>query len=301
MRRNVLFVTLALLALSGCVLRSAQEKTPPKGSYQIYFMATDDESGAAVSSETWNPNPGDPIIQTLLDRLLAGPNDLGLTSPFPNGVRLLQWEQEENRLHLDFSEQYEGLSGVDLTLANYCLALTLCQVEGVDSVYVTVEGAESPFLHSDELRAENVILSGAEEEPAAVMATLWFPHAEGDGLGVEYRRLLLTEEDTLSRVLLAVLLEGPTNESLRAILPPGTEILGTRLEDGVCRLDLSAAFLEGLPEDRTELRLMVYSIVNTLAGNVDAVEKVEIWVEGQPAALPGGLSGTLLPDLTLEK
>ncbi|UQT50470.1 GerMN domain-containing protein [Flavonifractor plautii] len=69
--------------------------------------------------------------------------DPGPRHPLPRGVRLLSWELEEGRLHLDLSEQYGGLSGVDLTVADACLTLTLCQVEGVESVYVTVEGGRS--------------------------------------------------------------------------------------------------------------------------------------------------------------
>lgn len=63
----------------------------------------------------------------------------------------MSWEVEEGRLHLDLSEQYGGLSGVDLTVADACLTLTLCQVEGVESVYVTVEGREIPYRRVQQL------------------------------------------------------------------------------------------------------------------------------------------------------
>lgn len=300
-KRRLFLMGILPLLLAGCVLRSVGENARPEGSYQLYFLEAADGSGAAIAGETWLPEEGeDDVIQALLSALLAGPTQPGLTSPFPAGVRLLGWEQEDARLHLDLSEQYEGLSGVDQTLANYCLALTLCQVEGVESVYLTVEGAESPFLHSEELRAERVILSGAEEEPVAFTATLWFPQREGEGLGVEYRRLLLTEEDSLSMAVLSALLEGPRYESLRPVLPAGTEVLGVATEEGVCHVDLSQAFLDALPRDSGELRLLVYSIVNTVAGNVEAVESVQLRAGGEPIRLPGELSGPLVPDLTLE-
>ena len=80
------------------------------------------------------------MIPGLLDRLLAGPAEPGLCSPFPEDLVLRSWTLENSQLRLDFSEAYEGLSGVDLTLANCCLALTLCQAEGVETVYITVEG-----------------------------------------------------------------------------------------------------------------------------------------------------------------
>ena len=77
-------------------------------------------------------------------------------------------------------------------------------------------------------------------------------------------------------------------------------MLGVATEEGVCHVDLSQAFLDALPDDGAELRLLVYSIVNTVAGNVEAVESVQLRAEGEPIRLPGELSGPLVPDLTLE-
>ena len=86
-------------------------------------------------------------------------------SPVPDGVRLLDWELEEGCLHLDLSEQYGSLTGVDLTVADACLTLTLCQVEGVESVYVTVEGNEIPYRSIQQLTLEDVLLSTGQESP----------------------------------------------------------------------------------------------------------------------------------------
>src|SRR5699024_5504168 len=96
-----------------------------------------------------------------------------------------------------FSEPYGGLSGIDLTLANYCLTLTLCQVEDVDAVQVTVEGETLPFQTTTQLRPEDVILSGSEEQPIYYTAALWFPRTSGEGLGLEYRQMMLVEGDSL--------------------------------------------------------------------------------------------------------
>ena len=74
-------------------------------------------------------------------------------------------EVEEGRLHLDLSEQYGGLSGVDLTVADACLTLTLCQVEGVESVYVTVEGREIPYRRVQQLGPDGLLLTDGTDVP----------------------------------------------------------------------------------------------------------------------------------------
>ena len=104
-------------------------------------------------------------IPALVDALLSPPETQGLATPFPEGVRLLSWEVEEGRLHLDLSEQYGGLSGVDLTVADACLTLTLCQVEGVESVYVTVEGREIPYRRVQQLGPDGLLLTDGTDVP----------------------------------------------------------------------------------------------------------------------------------------
>ena len=64
------------------------------------------------------------------------------------------------------------------------------------------------------------------------------------------------------------------------------------LEDGLCTVDLSQAFLDGLPADSGQARLAVYALVNTLAG-VDGVEQVQLLVEGAALGQP------LSPDQSL--
>ena len=142
MRRRIAALgCLLALAAGGCAPRPEE----PEGGYCVYYSALSDRfAPLPLDCEPFEGSGGDPI-PALVDALLSPPETQGLTSPFPEGVRLLSWEVEEGRLHLDLSEQYGGLSGVDLTVADACLTLTLCQVEGVESVYVTVEGREIPY------------------------------------------------------------------------------------------------------------------------------------------------------------
>ena len=137
----------------------------PEGGYCVYYSALSDRfAPLPLDCEPFEGSGGDPI-PALVDALLSPPETQGLTSPFPEGVRLLSWEVEEGRLHLDLSEQYGGLSGVDLTVADACLTLTLCQVEGVESVYVTVEGREIPYRRVQQLGPDGLLLTDGTDVP----------------------------------------------------------------------------------------------------------------------------------------
>ena len=162
MRRRIAALgCLLALAAGGCAPRPEE----PEGGYCVYYSALSDRfAPLPLDCEPFEGSAGDPI-PALVDALLSPPETQGLATPFPEGVRLLSWELEEGRLHLDLSEQYGGLSGVDLTVADACLTLTLCQVEGVESVYVTVEGREIPYRRVQQLGPDGLLLTDGTDVP----------------------------------------------------------------------------------------------------------------------------------------
>lgn len=298
-RTMLLLLCAALLAAGGC---AAPEQAEGGGqSYLIYYSALNDRDGeSAVAAEERLLPQGQETIPGLMGLLLQRPQGADLATPFPGGLKLLDWTLEEGQLHLDLSEQYYSLSGVDLTLADACLTLTFSQLEEVESVYVTVEGHELPYRTIQQLTAGDILLAGGVEEPMALGVELWYLRQNGQALGMERRQIVKTVDQTVVQAVLAAWAEGPEEDGLTSCLPEGSQILSAELRNGVCVVDLSPEFIEGLPPDEKTAALMVYAMVNTLCG-VDGVEAVQLYVEGQPAPAVGSLplDRALIPDLTL--
>lgn len=155
MRRKWLTLSLALLLFCASCTPAAQEETsPPEGEYSVYFLRSDQplEGRPSLGADSgyfgreFRPIPeGEEAEAALLALLMAGPEEEGSRSPFPAGTRVRAWHREENRVSVDLSEAYSGLAGVELSLADGCIVLTLCQLEGVEEVYITVEGRPRPF------------------------------------------------------------------------------------------------------------------------------------------------------------
>lgn len=302
--RRLLPLFAALSLLCACAGPASSDPIPPDGGYRLYFRSAQENAPSALASEIWTPAAGEEDLpRAAAEALLSGPRQDGLVSPFPAGVELRDLSLEDGVLYLDLSEQYDALSGMSLTLANACFTLTLCQLDGVDALSITVEGMEAESSPSALYTPGQLLLQGGEEEQVERTAALWFPRSSGEGLGVEYRTLYLTGETSLSRALLEALLAGPTYESLLPVLPQGTELRGVTLEDGVCYVDFSQAFRDGLPDEPEELRLLVYAVVNTMAGNMDSIQTVQILANGQTLPARDGLEldGPLAPDPGLEK
>ncbi|MGI5962836.1 MAG: GerMN domain-containing protein [Lawsonibacter sp.] len=168
-RSMVLFFAFLVALLTGC----GGNKKVDTG-YQLYFLAdTSSTHGAALGTEPYapagkgttnasgseNPTPG-----KLLQALLEGPKTEGLTTPFPKGVTYQWWvwdEETPGNLRVGLSEQYGGLTDISLTLADYCIVLTLSQIEGVETVEIVSEGHTSNYRSHDLLQAEEAILSDA--------------------------------------------------------------------------------------------------------------------------------------------
>ena len=279
---GLLLALAGLLLLSACALMEDGEETPPQGAYKVYYAVTGEQSRVRAVDWEYRVPSGEDVAAELAELVLTQPEDPGLTSPAPAGTRLLSCQREEGQLRLDFSEQYGGLSGVELSVADCCIALTMCQMEGVESVYVTVEGAEIPYRRLQEITPEDVLLSGAEEEPVYIQAELWYPRAVWDTLGVECRQVLKTEEITTPHAVLAAWLEGPRQEDLVSCMPDGAEIYTAQVEDDVCYVDLSASFWDNRPADDRQAKLVLYALVNTLCA-LEGVDGVQLQREGERA------------------
>lgn len=155
MRKKLLPLLLAVLLLcTACTMPAAQTQEPTEGEYGVYFLrsALTAENGLQIPAESAYLDrefhaltQEEQTVEGLTELLLAGPEGEGLVSPFPAGTRIRSWRQEEGRVTLDLSEAYSGLTGVELTLADGCIVLTLCQLPEVEEVYITVEGRRRPF------------------------------------------------------------------------------------------------------------------------------------------------------------
>jgi spore germination protein GerM len=164
-RSSALLAMLALtLSLSGCGGGGNSSAA------QLYFCADPSKGtphGPAILSQPYQ-GPEGPGVEELVDALFAGPTQIGLTSPFPDGLTLQGWSLEDGLLTLSLSEQYGGLADVSLTLADYCLVLTLSQVDGVDAIQIqsaghTYHSRSHQTMQAEEALLDQVLLSAPED------------------------------------------------------------------------------------------------------------------------------------------
>lgn len=285
-RLMILMLVLALLC-AGCGERGHGEVETEE--YPVCFVTREEtaEGGdggiASKSVVDWEYHalpPGQRALDGLIRTLLAGPEGEGLASPFPRGTSLRGWRQENGVVTLDLSEAYGGLSGVELTLADACIVLTLCRLEDVEAVYLTVDGRPRPF-RDQVLTPADFLLEEGEPGEREVEAALWFP--AGEELGREERTLRLAAGDRIEVALLQELFSGPESGELDRACPEGTVLRSLSLDGDRAAVNLSARFLEG-----EEVPLRLWAVVQTLEGVIPGV-RVRFQVEGLALEEYGGV------------
>ena len=278
----LLLAALLLALASGCAGAAQEEEQGLK----LWFPTDPGQDLLAAALDSCPYQGEDHSIPALLSALLAGPppDAAALIPAAPGGTRVLSWSVDNRVAHVELSAAYAELVGIDLTLADYCITLTLTQLPGVDGVRVTSNGGGQSYRDRQALYPGDVLFSGAEEVPVEVTAALYFRREGGDSLGYELRKFRLTEGKVPAKAVLTALIAGPEDAGLLPLLPPQLTVRSAWVDEGVCTADLSAHLLE-IPEG--ERTLAMESIAETLR-SLDTVDQVQILIEGEPADGFGG-------------
>lgn len=165
MRRISAFALAAALLLL-CAACGRQAGEEPGEGYVLYFTAAADGEichGPAIAAQPWEPKEGESVDPgVLLQALLSGPAEEGLTDPFPKGLSVRTWERDPEQpghVRVSLSEQYSGLTDISLTLADYCIVLTLTQLEDVESVEIISAGHTVNYRSHQLLLPEEAVLT----------------------------------------------------------------------------------------------------------------------------------------------
>lgn len=290
-------LVLAALALTACV----QERAEERSDYQLYYVAQAETArgGDAIGefplklANTENLSTQE-LAQMLLEALLLPPEDPLLASPFPNGTQLQEVTVSGKRAHVNFTAPYARLSGVELSLADYCVTLTLTQLDGINAVTITANGRELPYRKTQVMTAADTLLSSRGDVLRPITVSLYFLDTETGELRAQQQTLALYEGQTRVNALLEAMQLGPENDSaLRCLLPEDLTVLSARIEGGVCYLNLTSELT--LPEGGAAQRQMVDSLVLSLC-SLTGVEQVQIMLDGEIAEWLGEVNiGEPLP------
>ncbi len=217
--------------------------------------------------------------EAVMELLLGGHGQ----SVAPAGTRVLSTKVEGSTVTVDFSGAYRQLSGIALSRADYCVAMSLAQIPGIYTVRITVEGRELAYRHKNSFHADEVLLTSPEDVVRNMSVQLCFPLETL--LSSEERILTIYEGESPVEAVMEALMEGPRKEGLQPLLPEDFSYLTVRLEGKVCYLNLPKTEAQ---RPNVNYRQMVSGIVRSLC-SVRGVTQVQFLIEGERRDILGNV------------
>ena len=273
-------LALSLCLLAGC---AAVKSTGERDGFRLYYAAALDthRGGDAIDHVIvdWDTLPeGDKAAraEAVLALLMGECQEKGFRTPIPSGTTLRSVDMKGGTAWVDFAGSYGQLSGMALTIADYCVTLSLTQLEGVYAVHITVNGQELAYRDSNLFLASDVLLTSMDDVVRMLTAQLYFPDADGT-LTPEERLLPQYEGQSTADVVIAALMDGPTEDGLQALIPEGVTGITARVEDGVCQLNLPSEELDAVDADTVEQ--MLRGIVTSLR-SLEGITAVQVYRDG---------------------
>ena len=296
MKRLTALILLAALAagLFGCGQRELRSPT----SFYYYrtepgFSGTD----GVIAPETRELAGIEDDLDAILELYFQGPLSQELESLIPDACPAPQWRIEGDAMYLHFAPELADLSGVELTLAATCVTRTFLPLTGCTRLIFTAEDRRLNGEAALELTLDKLCLRDDSMDQLRGEHTVYYTDATHRYLIGQSIPTDLTNREDLPALLLEQMRTPPEGTRLHSLIPQGTLLRSVTLDDGVCSIDLSQAFVSNRFYSHTEQLLTLNGIVNTLCG-ISQIRRVEFYVEGDLLLHYGALSisGALLPD-----
>ena len=276
MKKTILIcLSLTALLLSACSI-SGTSANPENNSFRVYRLARNDSDLGQnlLQPETHYYTDAENILELAVTALKSPPANPALEVALPDAVCITETKREGAVAILTMNNSFNQLSGLDKTIVESAITLTMCSIPGITRVIIsTSTNPEATSLSAEDIVLTNTVTSTDEQQ-----IRLYFPRRDISLLAPESRSITSLDNSTAERITIDHLLRGPASALLNSPIPHGTVILSVYTQAGVCTINLSAEFLAIEDAGEESIELAIYSIVNSLT-NLPNVNSVKINIQ----------------------
>ncbi len=253
---------------------------------RLYFSDANGRYLVSTERKNYFQDPAQ-IPSYVVQQLIDGPAEEGQLAVMPEGTVMRSLTLDEDGIcTVDLSSEfYLNRPNTELLERMTVLALvnSLTELSQVQSVRILVEGQAVGLYRQMDLDRELV----RDESAIAVVragrnetdATIYVRGCDGVRLAAVPVCIRETAQQSLPEALLAALTGFRGVNGLENPVPEGTWVQQVEQESGVCRVDMSAQFLDCAGDETREL-MAIRAVTATLA-SLDEVTFVKISVNGQ--------------------
>lgn len=276
--RYIGILIVLLIGLCGCSKKADIEGK----SYQINYLNSD--TTKVITAEYISDTSDKLLLIQEILYLLENPQDpVKNKAILGNEIKLLNYHVTEDQIVLNFDEHYRELDSIKSILLRAALVRTLCQIEGISTVSMTVNGealVDSAGAMIGPMSAENFIDNAGQEINTVERVTLklFYANDAGDRLIETQRMVEYNSNISMEKLVVEQLISGPlADENAYPTINPAAKLINVTVNDRVCYVNLDSAFLN--QTNMVSPEITIYSIVNSLV-ELPHINKVQFTIDG---------------------
>ncbi len=288
-KKFLTFLTLVFVVLSASSCGAGKDAVTGDGKYtsevSLYFSNADYNDIGSEKRMIICDN-SDSLPEAVMKELIKGPVDTNLRAAIPSGTSLNGIETDELITTVDLSREFLNYDGANAKsaelIARYSIVKTLCGLDGIDKVVITVDG--KPLLNSQGTpvvalgESDIVFTQSSSENVTQKYMTLYFADDNAQYLTAERRKATLVD-NSIEKTVVAEIIKGPDSANAYATLPKETKVLSVETKEGICFVNLSEDFINKFSGGTAEATMAIYSIVDSLTELPDT-DKVQFLIDG---------------------
>jgi germination protein M len=291
---------LAVMLLAGCAEASdSTEETESllENEYYVYYRDGDSYTLTKQIVEV-DVSSRQERIRALYD-LLQEPEDTKLAAAVPKELNLVSTYMEDTNLILNFSSNYTSMKEAEEILCRTAIVKTMLQIDGIEGVSFNV--SDQPLISNS---GRTIGVMTADSFESSINQTLketdlvlYFADETGQGLKAEHRTVVYRSGQTLERIVIQELIQGPQSEGCYPVLDGNLKLTGISVSDNICYVYFDSTFLQNSLEVADYIP--IYAIVNSLS-ELTNISRVQFVIDGKQDAVfreQISLAGTLSRDL----
>ena len=279
MKKIFLASALAVFAfLTGCT----QNTTPSQEKYldtkwvNVYYASAQaGDMTPAIACEACEIPQGSlrQTVYAIYSQSCKEPVENSLKSPIPNDALLKNVTIDGDCITLDISREYDNMSGFARTVADSCLAMSLCELEGINNVIINVDGVVRRLNRND------IVLSDIGVTGYGKKIKLYFPGKGYETLETELRDVVIDGAKSEAELVVEQLVQGPSKGGSNNAIPYGTRINYVKCENGICTVNFSEEFINNHFSSEEAEKICIRAISKTIF-NIEGINKLQILIDG---------------------
>lgn len=260
-----------------------------KNEFTLYFL---NENGSTLVSEKRifrYHNDGE-LIESILESLVKGSDK---NKPVINKKTKLNGIErlEDNKIVVDFNYRFISGDTARDVLSAYAVVKTLCGIDGIDSVKVTVEKNDIPTSEGKPigfLTDADINLSTDTNTSETKEVTLYFKSGQTGKLAKEARSIKVNDQLPLAQYVINELIRGSQESGNDSVLSGDTVLISVTISDNICFVNFDSSFLSKNSGSQEKEKLVVYSVVNSLT-ELNNIARVQFFIDGKKEEKFGSL------------